>query len=191
MSTEILKILSNFSKNEDGNYTLSQSSVDDLTREAQAGQDRTDSFRKEAETNRKKKGETKKQLEDLQTQYTDLESNFTTRNKEYDELNTSLESNNQKLQGFYEQRKTVLKGFSETYNVLEDEKYEKIKGRFEGIQELDKLAPEKVEQLISDFELLTVTNAKATPKTPTPTKTPDALQTPQTPFGIRYKYNEK
>lgn len=69
-------------------------------------------------------------------------------------LTQTIKEKDLQLNGFFEQRKNVLKKMNSEYDVLNDERFESVKNRFEGLNDVDSLDNSKVESFIKDFELI-------------------------------------
>ena len=69
-------------------------------------------------------------------------------------LTQTVTDKDSQLNGFYEQRKNVLKKLNGEYDVLNDERFSSVKDRFEGLSDIDILENNKVESFIRDFELI-------------------------------------
>lgn len=99
--------------------------------------------------------------------------------QDYEELKSKIESlesevstRDDKLKGFYEQRKNVLKDYASKFDVLNDEKFSKVSSRFKGLENLDNLDDhETIERYISDFELLSLNENEPAQRAPNPAKT--------------------
>lgn len=79
--------------------------------------------------------------------YSDLKEQVTN-------LTQTITDKDSQLNGFYEQRKNVLKKLNGEYDILNDDRFASVKSRFEGLNDIDNLENSKVESFIKDFELI-------------------------------------
>lgn len=155
MSTEIKNYLENLTPNDEGLYVLKQSSVDKLIREASLGQERVDTFREEAKDNRKKLAQSNKDVDTYKDQIEELNGKLETSTKDNETYKTQLTEKDTLLKGHYDTKKDALKKLAEKHKgILEDEKYAHIKGRFDGLENIDELEPSRVDTLTADLQLL-------------------------------------
>ncbi len=139
MSTEVKNILDNLSKNEDGSYTLTQSSVDNLSREATQGQERTDKFREEAKEFRQKNSGLSKEVSNITYLKDDLEAST----KEVEEYKTKLTEKDTLLTGFYDQKRSDLKDLAKTVD-FENDTFKSRENMFSYITDIDKMDNDQI-----------------------------------------------
>lgn len=151
------------------NYASVQSKIDKIIEVATSQKTDLSNVTQESMKRKGKIAELNIEHEKTYSEMQEKISKFDTLETSLSELKSQLENSNNELKSVYDDKKSRLKELS-TKIDFKDEKFKSISSRFKGLDNIDELSNQNVNELLGNFELLNVNNNVPAQNTPHPSQ---------------------